>query len=105
MYETCQGVDCGRGSAGRLERGKRTIARCHALPKVLQLAMEVPAHYAIEFLERFERLSRAEQDMTIIHELLHIPKAFGGGFRHHDFVSHKNVEQLYKAYLKNQTAS
>ena len=34
---------------------KRTIARCHALGKVLQKAMKVDAFYTIEFLERFDR--------------------------------------------------
>jgi predicted metallopeptidase len=59
----------------------------------------VKAHYAIEFLEKFEKLPRAEQDKVIIHELLHIPKTFGGGFRQHDFVCEENVEQLHKQFL------
>ncbi len=76
-------VECLRsfGSSSR-----RTIARCHALGKLMQKAMKTRAFYAIEFLERFEKLSRKEQDKVIIHELMHIPKSFGGGFRHHDFV-------------------
>ena len=40
---------------------KRTIARCHTIGKLMQKAMGVKAHYTIEFLERFERLSRKEQ--------------------------------------------
>jgi len=79
----------------RGSKTRRTIARCHALPKIMQLAMETRAFYAIEFLEPFERLSEEEKDMTIIHELLHIPKTFGGGFRHHDFVTRKEVTRLY----------
>ena len=75
---------------------KRTIARCHALGKLMQHAMNTKAFYAIEFLEPFEKLSRKDQDKTIIHELMHIPKAFGGGFRHHDFVCEKNVDVLYQ---------
>lgn len=84
---------------------KRTIARCHALGKLMQKSIGVPAHYAIEFLELFEKMSRKDQDKTIIHELMHIPKTFGGGFRHHDFVCDKNVNLLYEKYeslkLKN----
>ncbi len=97
-------VDCSRVVClrSRGSKSRRVIARCHALPKIMQLAMDVPAHYAIEFLERFDRLSAAEQDMTIIHELMHIPKSFGGGFRHHDFVSHENVKQLYNAYMQSR---
>jgi predicted metallopeptidase len=100
-------VDCNRVVCLRSvgSKARRVIARCHALPKVMQLAMEVKAHYAIEFLERFERLTKADQDITIIHELMHIPKTFGGGFRHHDFVCHKNVEQLYRMYLQSERAS
>lgn len=77
---------------------KRTIARCHALGKLMQHAMETKAFYAIEFLEPFEKMSRKDQDKTIIHELMHIPKSFGGGFRHHDFVCDKNVDILYEKY-------
>jgi predicted metallopeptidase len=77
---------------------KRTIARCHALGKLMQKAMKVQAHYAIEFLELFEKLSKTDQDKTIIHELMHIPKSFGGGFRHHDFVCDKNVDIMHEKY-------
>ena len=78
---------------------KRTLARCHTIGKLMQKSMGVKAHYAIEFLEKFEKLSRDEQDKVIIHELLHIPKTFGGGFRQHDFVCEENVEQLHKQFL------
>jgi predicted metallopeptidase len=78
---------------------KRVIARCHGLNKVMQLGLKRSAFYVLEFLsERFDKLSEQEQIKVIIHELMHIPKAFGGGFRHHDFVNEKNVENLYKTY-------
>ena len=74
-------------------------ARCHALGKLMQLAVGVKAHYALEFLcPRFDKLSEEEQDKTIIHELMHIPKTFGGGFRHHDFVCEKNINIYYKTF-------
>jgi predicted metallopeptidase len=74
------------------------IARCHALPKVMQLALNTPAHYVIEILnDPFNRLSKEEQIKILIHELMHIPETFGGGFRmHKDHVTHRNVEKLYK---------
>ncbi len=78
---------------------RRTIARCHALGKVMQLAMKTNAFYAIEFLERFSRMNRKEQDKVIIHELMHIPKSFGGGFRQHDFVCDRNVERMYEKFI------
>lgn len=100
-------IDCNRVVCVRSvgSKTKRTIARCHALPKIMQLAMETKAFYAIEFLERFERMSEAEKDMTIIHELMHIPKTFGGGFRHHDFVCRKNVNRLYDEYMAESSRS
>lgn len=79
---------------------RRTLARCHTVGKLMQRAMRINAFYAIEFLESFERLSRKEQDKVIIHELLHIPKTFGGGFRHHDYVCEENVDILYQNYQK-----
>jgi predicted metallopeptidase len=79
---------------------KGTIARCHALGKVMQKAIGVEAYYALEFLSaRFDKLSKEEQIKTIIHELMHIPQTFGGGFRHHDFVCEKNVNLYYKTYI------
>jgi predicted metallopeptidase len=80
---------------------KRTIARCHAMGKLMQLTVGVGAHYALEFLnEKFNRLSKEDQVKTVIHELMHIPKTFGGGFRHHDHVTDKNVDKMYKEYLR-----
>lgn len=77
---------------------RRTLARCHALGKVMQKAMKTKAFYAIEFLERFDKLPKEEQDKVIIHELMHIPKTFGGGFRQHDFVCDDNVETLHEKF-------
>jgi predicted metallopeptidase len=81
--------------------GKGVIARCHALPKVMQLALGINAHYVIEILtENYERLSREEQTKILIHELMHIPETFGGGFRmHRDYVTRRNVERLYKKFF------
>jgi len=90
-------VKCYR-SYGSSTRG--TIARCHALGKVMQLAIGVEAYYALEFLcPRFDKMDKEEQMKTIIHELMHIPQTFGGGFRHHDHVTEKNVNLFYKTYL------
>tara|TARA_Y100000310_G_C20696985_1_gene826378 strand:+ start:5141 stop:5524 length:384 start_codon:yes stop_codon:yes gene_type:complete len=88
-------VECIRSFGSKT---KRTIARCHALGKMMQKAMKTKAFYAIEFLELFDKMSKEEQDKTIIHELMHIPKTFGGGFRHHDFVCDKNVEVLHEKF-------
>ena len=82
---------------------RRTIARCHALGKLMQKAMNTEAVYALEFLsERFDKLSAEEQVKTIIHELMHIPNTFGGGFKHHNFVTERNVNKVYKEYKERQ---
>jgi predicted metallopeptidase len=78
---------------------RRTIARCHALSKIWQLALGINAVYLIEVIsEKFDRMTREEQDKVLIHELLHIPLSFGGGFKHHDFVQERNVEKIYEKY-------
>ncbi len=82
---------------------KRTIARCHTIGKLMQKAMNVKAWYAIEFLEKFGKMSKSEQDKVIIHELMHIPKTFGGGFRQHDFVCDKNVEIMHEKLVNMKT--
>jgi len=65
-------------------KSKRIIARCWSLPTIWQKALEVDAHYVIEVIsEKFDRLSEEQKDHVILHELLHIPKGFGGGLRHH----------------------
>jgi predicted metallopeptidase len=67
-------VKCFR-SYGSSTRG--TIARCHALGKIMQKAIGIRAYYALEFLsERFDKLSEENKIKTIIHELMHIPKNF-----------------------------
>lgn len=85
---------------------RRTIARCHALGKLMQKAIGIKAVYALEFLsERFDNLPEEEQLKVIIHELMHIPKSFGGGFKHHDFVTERNVNKYYNLYKNEKKKS
>ncbi len=89
-------VKCFR-SFGTSSRG--TIARCHTIGKLLQKAIGVKAHYALEFIsERFDKMNEENRTKTIIHELMHIPVSFGGGFKHHDWVCDKNINSFYKQY-------
>ena len=90
-------VRCFR-SFGTSSRG--TIARCHALGKLMQKAIGIKPVYALEFIsERFDKMSEEEQVKVIIHELMHIPFTFGGGFKHHDVVTERNVNLMYKTYI------
>ena len=89
-------------SFGSSSRG--TIARCHALGKAMQLALDRKGFYVIEIIsKRFDKMSKEDQLKTLIHELMHIPKSFGGGFRHHDFVCEKNIEIEYQKYTNFKT--
>jgi predicted metallopeptidase len=83
-------------------KSRRTLARCHVLPKIIQEALGIKAYYIIEAIaENFDSLSREDQTRVLIHELMHIPKTFGGGFKFHNYVNRKEVEKMYKLY-KNQ---
>lgn len=68
----------------------------------MQVALKQTPHYVIEVLsERFDKLSREEQTKVLIHELMHIPHSFGGGFRaHKPHVTQKKVERMYKKFLQ-----
>jgi predicted metallopeptidase len=83
---------------GSSSRG--TIARCHALNKVMQKALNRKGFYVLEFLsERFDKLSEQEKIKVLIHEIMHIPKSFGGGFKHHDYVCERNINHLFRIYM------
>lgn len=90
-----QFVFCFR-SVGSASRG--TIARIHGLGKIWQEALNLPPSYTIEVIsERYDRLSQAGKEKTIIHELLHVPKGFAGGFRpHKGYIDERIVDDLYR---------
>ena len=79
-------------------KAKRTIARIHGLGKIWQEVLNIPTAYTIEIIsEIYDKMSPEEKEKTLIHELLHIPGGFSGGFRpHKGYVERKTVEMLYK---------
>jgi len=97
-----QFVHCVRS---RGSESRRTVARIHGLSRIWQEALRRPASYVIEVIsERYDKLSQEEREKTLIHELLHIPKGFTGGFRpHRGYVDRKTVDQLYEK-LQDQRA-
>jgi predicted metallopeptidase len=61
----------------------RIYARIWGLHRIWQLALGVEALYAIEVVEAFDRSPMEEQDRTLIHELMHIPKTMSGALVPH----------------------
>ena len=91
-------------SHGSSSRG--IIARCHSLPKILQQVLAIEPAYVIEIIsESFDKQKEEEQTKTLIHELLHIPKTFGGGFLHHNIVTRAKIDKLYSRFSKLQNSS
>ena len=78
----------------------RTIARIHGLGRVWQETLNFPPSYVIEVIsERYDKLSEEEKEKTIIHELLHVPKAFAGGFRpHKGYIDEQIVDRLHRIF-------
>ncbi|MBI2046960.1 hypothetical protein HYT26_02255 [Candidatus Pacearchaeota archaeon] len=35
---------------------------------------------------------------------MHIPKSFGGGFKHHDYVCNRNIDNYYKRYTEKRAS-
>lgn len=86
-------------------KAKRTIARIHGLPRIWQLALTISTYYTIEVIsENYDCLSREEKEKTIIHELLHIPKGFRGGFRHHKgWINRRKIDGLHKLLVEKRS--
>ena len=81
-------------------KARRTLARIHGLSKVMQLALGIKACYAVELIsENFDKLESEDKIKTLIHELMHVPKSFGGGFRNHkNYVNSRTVERAFETY-------
>ena len=87
-------------------KAKRTIARIHGLGKIWQGVLETPPSYIIEVIaDIFDKMPVEDQEKTLIHELLHIPGGFSGGFRpHKGYVERRMVEKLYRKLQKRRAA-
>ncbi len=93
---------------GMRSRGSksRAIARIWGLPRIWQQALYLKAYYIIEVVsEKFDKMSEEEQDKTLIHELLHVPKTFSGALVPHECfgkrIDEKRVGKLYKKYKES----
>lgn len=88
----------------RGSKARRTIARIHGLGKLWQGVLNMPTAYTIEVIsEIYDKMSPEDKEKTLIHELMHIPGGFSGGFRpHKGYVERKMVEELYRKLQKNR---
>jgi len=97
-----QFVHCYRS---RGSKSKRTVARIHGPGKIWQEALKRPPAYVIEVIsEQYDNLSDEHKEKTLIHELLHIPKGFSGGFRpHKGYINKKRIQELHSVLLEKRS--
>ncbi len=86
-------------------KSRRTVARVHSLGRLWQLAMGTRPRYLIEVIgERYDKPSQAHKERVIIHELLHIPRGFSGGFRpHKGYINKKTIDRLHETFKRRRT--
>lgn len=103
FHVVCQFVFCVRSWGSK---SKYTIARIHGLGKIWQDVLNIPSAYVIELIsERYDKLSEQDKEKTLIHELLHIPQGFSGGFRpHKGYIDRKTVDLLHKKLQEQRKA-
>jgi len=91
-------VKCVR-SFGSQSRG--TYARIHSASRAFFAGLGMKPSYVIEFIaERFDRLSESEKESVILHELLHIPKSFGGGLVGHGRVDFERDVRVLRRIMR-----
>ena len=83
-------------------KSKRVQARIHGMGRIWFDALSMRPQYIIEVIsEEFDKLAQPEREKVIIHELMHIPSRFSGGFvPHKGKVNTKSVEKMYLEYTK-----
>lgn len=81
-------------------KAKRVQARIHGLGRIWFDALNVKPRYVIEVIsEEFDKLGPSEREKVIIHELMHIPAGFSGGFvPHHGKINKRTVAAMHKSY-------
>jgi predicted metallopeptidase len=88
----------------RGSKARRTIARIHGLGKLWQGVLNMPPAYTIEVIsEVYDKMSAEDKEKTLVHELMHIPGGFSGGFRpHKGYVERKMVDEVYAKLKKSR---
>ena len=81
-------------------RARRVQARIHGLGRIWFDALKIQPQYVVEVIsEEFDKLDPPEKEKVIIHELMHIPSGFSGGFvPHKGRINRRSVEAMHKSY-------
>ena len=81
-------------------KSRRVQARIHGMGRIWFDALAMQPEYIIEVIsEEYDRLAQPEREKVIIHELMHIPSKFSGGFvPHKGKINKKSVERLHREY-------
>ncbi len=81
-------------------KSKNIQARIHTIGKIWFTSFNISPLYTIEVIsEIYDRLTQDEKEQVIIHELLHIPRGFSGGFvQHRKRITYLKVRKFFKKY-------
>ncbi len=92
-------IDFDRVHCYRYSSNTRTIAKIIGFFKTLQLVYpDIKPYYVIVFNDdNFLKQNKEEQDTTILHELLHIPKTFSGEYSK---IAHHKIREVSKRAFK-----
>jgi predicted metallopeptidase len=87
-------------------KARRVQARIHGMGRIWYDALGMNPHYIIEVIsEEFDRLDQIEKERVVIHELMHIPSKFSGGFvPHKGKINRRSVEKMHKEYSERKNS-
>ena len=88
-------------------KSRRVQARIHGMGRIWFDALSMQPHYIIEVIsEEYDRLAQSEKEKVVIHELMHIPSKFSGGFvPHKGKINRKSVDKMYLDYIEKSSLS
>jgi predicted metallopeptidase len=90
----------------RGSKARRVQARIHGMGRIWFDALGMQPRYIIEVIsEEYDQLDKVEREKVVIHELMHIPARFSGGFvPHKGRINRKSVEKMHKQYAEKSNS-
>lgn len=87
-------------------KSRRVQARIHGMGRIWFDALGMQPHYVIEVIsEEYDKLALREREKVVIHELMHIPSKFSGGFvPHKGKINKGTVDKMYKSYIEKSSS-